>query len=142
MYTMCELYQHPMHIFSHSQLFISFYQNRCIVFLFLVTFSVMCYNVLCDKYCTRQIYGYCPSWALDWEYRKTAILKEILHYEADILGLQVMCKQSCCRNWFVYLFFYQLLPNTFYISSINWTKHKHQENIDPFNERVFAKVTP
>ena len=105
MYTMCELYQHPMHIFSHSQLFISFYQNRCIVFLFLVTFSVMCYNVLCDKYCTRQIYGYCPSWALDWEYRKTAILKEILHYEADILGLQVMCKQSCCRNWCVDLFF-------------------------------------
>ncbi|KAM7449063.1 CCR4-NOT transcription complex subunit 6-like [Porites harrisoni] len=53
-----------------------------------LTFSVMCYNVLCDKYCTRQIYGYCPSWALNWEYRKTAILKEILHYGADILSLQ------------------------------------------------------
>jgi len=50
----------------------------------------MCYNVLCDKYCTRQIYGYCPSWALNWEYRKTAILKEILHYGADILSLQVL----------------------------------------------------
>ena len=58
--------------------------------LYLVTFSVMCYNVLCDKYCTRQIYGYCPSWALNWEYRKTAILKEILHYGADILSLQVL----------------------------------------------------
>ena len=30
----------------------------------------MCYNVLCDKYATRQMYGYCPSWALNWEYRK------------------------------------------------------------------------
>lgn len=30
----------------------------------------MCYNVLCDKYATRQMYGYCPSWALSWEYRK------------------------------------------------------------------------
>lgn len=33
-------------------------------------FTVMCYNVLCDKYATRQMYGYCPSWALGWEYRK------------------------------------------------------------------------
>lgn len=30
----------------------------------------MCYNVLCDKYATRQMYGYCPSWALSWDYRK------------------------------------------------------------------------
>lgn len=66
----------------------------------------MCYNVLCDKYCTRQIYGYCPSWALDWEYRKTAILKEILHYQADILGLQVMFKHSFCGNCFVLLAFF------------------------------------
>ena len=85
-------------------------------FHFLVTFSVMCYNVLCDKYCTRQIYGYCPSWALDWEYRKTAILKEILHYGADILGLQVMCKHSFCRNCFVFLTF---ISNTQYIYFIN-----------------------
>ena len=49
----------------------------------------MCYNVLCDKYCTRQLYGYCPSWALDWEYRKVSIMKEILHYGADIVSLQV-----------------------------------------------------
>lgn len=30
----------------------------------------MCYNVLCDKYATRQMYGYCPGWALMWDYRK------------------------------------------------------------------------
>ncbi|KAK6626726.1 hypothetical protein RUM44_009203 [Polyplax serrata] len=52
-------------------------------------FTVMCYNVLCDKYATRQMYGYCPSWALDWEYRKKGILEEIRHYAADIISLQV-----------------------------------------------------
>ncbi|XP_002730926.1 CCR4-NOT transcription complex subunit 6-like [Saccoglossus kowalevskii] len=51
-------------------------------------FSVMCYNVLCDKYATRQIYGYCPSWALDWDYRRKGIMQEILQYGADIISLQ------------------------------------------------------
>lgn len=50
--------------------------------------TVMCYNVLCDKYATRQMYGYCPSWALSWDYRKKAILAEIKHYTADIISLQ------------------------------------------------------
>ncbi|XP_014233843.1 CCR4-NOT transcription complex subunit 6-like isoform X2 [Trichogramma pretiosum] len=51
-------------------------------------FTVMCYNVLSDKYATRQMYGYCPSWALEWEYRKKGILDEIRHYAADIISLQ------------------------------------------------------
>ncbi|XP_064632605.1 CCR4-NOT transcription complex subunit 6-like isoform X3 [Lineus longissimus] len=51
-------------------------------------FTVMCYNVLCDKYCTRQQYGYCPTWALSWEYRKKGIIEEIRHYSADIISLQ------------------------------------------------------
>uniref|UniRef100_A0A8C4ZBC0 poly(A)-specific ribonuclease n=2 Tax=Gadus morhua TaxID=8049 RepID=A0A8C4ZBC0_GADMO len=51
-------------------------------------FSVMCYNVLCDKYATRQLYGYCPSWALNWEYRKKSIMQEILTCNADIISLQ------------------------------------------------------
>lgn len=49
----------------------------------------MCYNVLCDKYCTRQMYGYCPTWALNWEYRKKGIIEEIRHGAADIISLQV-----------------------------------------------------
>lgn len=49
----------------------------------------MCYNVLCEKYATTQMYGYCPSWALSWEYRKKVILGEIRHYTADIITLQV-----------------------------------------------------
>ncbi|XP_018560799.1 CCR4-NOT transcription complex subunit 6-like [Anoplophora glabripennis] len=51
-------------------------------------FTVMCYNVLCDKLATRQMYSYCPSWALNWEYRKKGILEEIKHYGADIINLQ------------------------------------------------------
>lgn len=51
-------------------------------------FTVMCYNVLCDKYATRQMYGYCPQWALSWEYRKKGILDEIKHYGADVITLQ------------------------------------------------------
>lgn len=53
------------------------------------TFTVMCYNVLCDKYATRQLYGYCPSWALSWEYRKKGIMEEITNCDADIISLQV-----------------------------------------------------
>lgn len=49
----------------------------------------MCYNVLCDKYATRQLYGYCPSWALNWEYRKKGIMEEITSCDADIISLQV-----------------------------------------------------
>ncbi|CAD5220592.1 unnamed protein product [Bursaphelenchus okinawaensis] len=51
-------------------------------------FTVFCYNVLCDKYATTNLYSYCPSWALNWEYRKNAIIKEILRYNADIVALQ------------------------------------------------------
>ncbi|XP_017782437.1 PREDICTED: CCR4-NOT transcription complex subunit 6-like isoform X2 [Nicrophorus vespilloides] len=51
-------------------------------------FTVMCYNVLCDKYATRQMYSYCPSWALSWDYRKKGIMDEIRHYAADIINLQ------------------------------------------------------
>ncbi|XP_023814677.1 CCR4-NOT transcription complex subunit 6-like isoform X2 [Oryzias latipes] len=51
-------------------------------------FTVMCYNVLCDKYATRQLYGYCPSWALNWEYRKKGIMEEITNWDADIISLQ------------------------------------------------------
>jgi len=50
--------------------------------------SVFCYNVLCDKYATRQLYAYCPSWALDWDYRKQQILKEISQRDADLIMLQ------------------------------------------------------
>ena len=52
-------------------------------------FSLMCYNVLCDKYCTRQIYGYSPRWSLAWNHRQRLILDEICNFNSDIVCLQV-----------------------------------------------------
>ncbi|KAJ9061136.1 Glucose-repressible alcohol dehydrogenase transcriptional effector [Entomophthora muscae] len=49
---------------------------------------VMSYNVLCEKYATPQQYGYTPSWALDWSYRKERILNEITQHSSDIICLQ------------------------------------------------------
>eukprot|EP00842_Homolaphlyctis_polyrhiza_P004934 jgi/Hompol1/5441/HPOL_001935-RA len=48
------------------------------------SFTVMCYNTLCEKYATSQSFAYTPSWALAWEYRKDLILQDILNYNADI----------------------------------------------------------
>ncbi|CAO3640346.1 unnamed protein product [Mucor fragilis] len=51
-------------------------------------FTVLCYNILCQKYATSQAYGYTPSWALNWDYRKELIISEVLSYNADITCLQ------------------------------------------------------
>ncbi|XP_074600963.1 CCR4-NOT transcription complex subunit 6-like twin isoform X1 [Brevipalpus obovatus] len=51
-------------------------------------FTVMTYNILSDKLATRQVYGYCPMWALRWEYRRENILNEIRSYTADIISIQ------------------------------------------------------
>ena len=52
------------------------------------SFSVLCYNILCEKYATERLYGYTPAWALAWEYRKELILSEIVNHNADFLCLQ------------------------------------------------------
>lgn len=68
------------------------------VFLSSALFTVMCYNVLCDKYATRQLYGYCPSWALSWDYRKKNIMQEILGCNADIISLQVSARVTVAMS--------------------------------------------
>ena len=65
-------------------------------------FTVMCYNVLCDKYATRQLYGYCPSWALNWQHRRRHIFEEIHHYGADVISLQVTFCTVESKPWNVY----------------------------------------
>eukprot|EP00128_Syssomonas_multiformis_P018138 Colp12_sorted_trinity150504_noHs@24978 len=52
------------------------------------TLTVFCYNVLSSKYATQQMYAYCPTWALEWEYRKGQILNEIVTNAADLICLQ------------------------------------------------------
>jgi hypothetical protein len=51
-------------------------------------FKVVCYNILAEIYATRQIYPYCPVWALAWNYRRNNILRELLSYDADLICLQ------------------------------------------------------
>ncbi|KAJ6870666.1 carbon catabolite repressor protein 4 [Populus alba x Populus x berolinensis] len=52
------------------------------------TFTVLSYNILSDVYATNDTYGYCPSWALSWPYRRQNLLREIVGYRADIVCLQ------------------------------------------------------
>jgi CCR4-NOT transcription complex subunit 6 len=53
------------------------------------TLTVMCYNILSERYATAQTYSYTPTWALAWDYRKDLLLQEILTCNADIVCLQV-----------------------------------------------------
>ena len=57
-------------------------------------FTVLDYNILCDKYATRAQYGYTPSHALQWDYRKDLILNEVRAHNADIVCLQEVDAQS------------------------------------------------
>ena len=52
-----------------------------------VVFSVLTYNILADSLSMNAL-GYCPDWALAWEYRQENLLDEIINYDADILCLQ------------------------------------------------------
>ncbi|KAE8228510.1 hypothetical protein CF326_g6554 [Tilletia indica] len=52
------------------------------------SFNLLTYNILCDRYATSQMYGYTPSWALSWDYRKELILQEVMSYSADVCCLQ------------------------------------------------------
>ncbi|PHH63158.1 hypothetical protein CDD81_6209 [Ophiocordyceps australis] len=50
--------------------------------------KVFSWNVLCDKYATAATYGYTPTGALNWDYRKECILQELRLRDADFLALQ------------------------------------------------------
>ncbi|KAJ3918974.1 Endonuclease/exonuclease/phosphatase [Lentinula edodes] len=52
------------------------------------TISVVCYNILRQCAATVRLYGYTPSWALAWDYRRELILSEILAHGADFICLQ------------------------------------------------------
>ena len=53
------------------------------------SFSMMSYNILADRYAPQTMYGYTPTWALDWSYRKDAILADITDPTLDVICLQV-----------------------------------------------------
>nr|POE78763.1 glucose-repressible alcohol dehydrogenase transcriptional effector [Quercus suber] len=51
-------------------------------------FSVLSWNTLCDRAATQVQYGYTPSEALSWQYRRHLILEELRMRDADIMTLQ------------------------------------------------------
>ena len=57
-------------------------------------FTVLDYNILCNKYATRTQYQYTPSKALEWEFRRDLILGEIKALDADIVCLQEVDQEN------------------------------------------------
>ncbi len=53
------------------------------------SFGLLSYNILCPRYATKETYGYTPSWALSWDYRKELIMRDITEHGMDIICLQV-----------------------------------------------------
>lgn len=54
-------------------------------------FTVATFNILCQTYADTGHYGYVPSWAMSWSYRKEAILSELTSFlAADLIALQEM----------------------------------------------------
>lgn len=56
-------------------------------------FRVVSYNLLADLYADsdytrKQLFPYCPPYALDIDYRKQLITRELLGYNADVVCLQ------------------------------------------------------
>lgn len=51
-------------------------------------FTIMSYNILCEKYATSSHYSYTPSWALTWDSRREVIIQEIKAIDADLICLQ------------------------------------------------------
>jgi CCR4-NOT transcription complex subunit 6 len=49
---------------------------------------VLSWNILCEKAATPQQYGYTPSGALSWDFRKENILQEIQSQDTDFVCLQ------------------------------------------------------
>lgn len=49
---------------------------------------VFCYNVLAEVYAIPDRHCYCPSWAIEWDYRKKLVVQEISKHNPDIMCLQ------------------------------------------------------
>ncbi|CAL5874570.1 uncharacterized protein PFLUO_LOCUS8866 [Penicillium psychrofluorescens] len=61
--------------------------------------TVLSYNTLCDSSATQSHYGYTPSRALSWEFRRELILSELRSHSSDIVCLQEV-DQGSYNNFF------------------------------------------
>lgn len=65
------------------------------------SFTVVSYNVLADGllHANSDLYAGTEQWLQQWEYRRRNLLKEILHYNADVVCLQEV--EDChYQDWF------------------------------------------
>ena len=58
------------------------------------SFTVLDWNILCDKYVNPTHYPWVPQKALQWEYRRDLIIEEIKSRDADVLCLQEIDMES------------------------------------------------
>jgi len=79
--------------------------------------KVFSWNILCEKYATTTVYGYTPTGALAWDYRKGRILQEIRDRDADIL-----CLQEIATDVFRDFFSPELAQNDY--KGIHWPRPK------------------
>lgn len=52
------------------------------------SFTLLSYNILAEMAASSSLFGYAPSWAMTWEYRKELILQEIMGCGSDVICLQ------------------------------------------------------
>ena len=62
-------------------------------------FTVLSYNTLCQHYATPKMYKFTPSWALQWDYRKNLLEKEVLNYNTDIVCMQEVETKTFQEFW-------------------------------------------
>ncbi|KAK4229785.1 glucose-repressible alcohol dehydrogenase transcriptional effector [Podospora fimiseda] len=79
--------------------------------------KILTWNILCEKFATASLYGYTPTKALSWDYRKEKILQEIRESDADIL-----CLQEIATDVFREFFSPSLAQNDY--KGVHWPRPK------------------
>ncbi|KAL0130432.1 hypothetical protein PUN28_002243 [Cardiocondyla obscurior] len=103
------------------------------------SFRIICYNILADTYADSDfskdvLFPYCPPYALDMDYRKQLILKEIIGFNGDLICLQEVDKS---------IFEYDLLPSLYMLNydGVFITKNEISEGLATFfNQDRFEKL--
>lgn len=98
------------------------------------TFNALSYNVLGEHYATQSMYGYTPSWALSWEYRKEFILQEVMSYGADIC-----CLQEVVAEQYEEYFLHHLSQQDY--EGVFWPKSRSKTMRDEERRRVDGCAT-
>ncbi|XP_028050379.1 2',5'-phosphodiesterase 12 isoform X2 [Monomorium pharaonis] len=103
------------------------------------SFRIICYNILADTYADSDfskdvLFPYCPQYALNIDYRKQLILKEIIGFNGDII-----CLQEVDKN----VYECDLLPSLYMLNydGVYVTKNDMSEGLATFfNQDRFEKL--